>query len=106
ALRFIAIDEDGLAAGVLDDVFERNPGGYRNYDFVAVVDEHLDGVEQRMLAADRGDAFLALVMRTEIFLVAVDDGIAQFGDAGHRGVAREVILDGRDSCLLDVCRSI
>ena len=97
-------DVDRLAAGIAHDVLERHPVGHRNDDFVAVIDQHLDGVEQRMLAADRGNAVLALVVGAEVGGVPLDDGIAQFGRAADRGVLGEVGADGRDARFFDVLR--
>jgi hypothetical protein len=48
-LRFAGLEEDDLAAGVLDDVFEADPVGDGQDDFVAVIDEDLDGVEEGSL---------------------------------------------------------
>ena len=62
--------------------------------WLAVVDQHLDGIEERQLTSGRGDAFLAIVIRSEIGGVALHDGITQLGDAAHRRVAGEVGVDG------------
>ena len=59
-------DVDRLAAGIANDVLKRDPVGHRQNDFVAVVDQHLNGIEQRVLAAGRGDAIFALVVGAEI----------------------------------------
>ncbi len=58
-----------------------------------MIDQHLNGVEQRMLAADRGHAFLAAIVGLEVSRVAMHDGIAQFRRSAHRRVLREIILD-------------
>ena len=65
-LAFVGLDEDRLAAGVLHHVFERDPVRHRDDDLIAVIDQHLDGVKQRVLAADRGNRFFALVGAAEI----------------------------------------
>ena len=65
-LRLVGLKQHAIAAGITHDVFERNPVGNRQDDFVAVIDQHLDRVEQRMLAAGRGDDLFAAVVRTEI----------------------------------------
>ena len=57
AFRLTGFQEDDLAASVLDDVFEADPVGDGEDDFVAVVDEDLDGVEQGQLAACSEDGF-------------------------------------------------
>ena len=99
---FVGGDVDRLAAGIAHDVFEGNPVGHRHNDFVAVIDQHLDGIEQGMLAADGGDAILALVVGAEVGSVALDDGVAQFGRAAYRRVLGEVVADGGDGRFLDV----
>jgi hypothetical protein len=58
AFRFAGFEEDHLAAGVLDDVFEADPVGNGQNDFVAVLDENLDGVEERQLAAGGEDGLV------------------------------------------------
>ena len=97
-------EEDNLAAGVLNDVFEADPVGDRQDHFVAVIDEDLERVEERVLSAGREDGFVDAVVRTEVAGVPLDDGFAHVGDAGNDGVAREVGLDGDDGSVLNMAR--
>ena len=69
-----------------------------------MIDEHLDRVEQRILAAGRGDHFFSAVIGIEIHGVTVHDRIAQLGRAGHSRVLGEVALDGGDGSIFDVLR--
>ena len=101
---FAGLEEDDLAARVLDDVFEADPVGNGQDDFVAVVDEHLDGVEERELAAGGEDGLVDAVVGAEVAGVALDDGLAHVGNAGHDGVAGEVGFDGGDGGVFDVAR--
>ena len=71
--RLVGLDQHRLAARVAHDVLERHPVGHRQDDLVAMIDQHLDGVEQRVLAAGGGDGLVALVVGAEIHVVAVDD---------------------------------
>ena len=104
ALRLLRLEEDDLAAGVLDDVFEADPVGNGQDDFVAVIDEDLDGVEEGQLAAGGEDGLVDGVVGAEVAGMALDDGLAHVGDAGDDRVAREVGLDGGDGRVLDVAR--
>ena len=97
-----ALDKDTLAAGVLHHVLKRDPVGNGDDDFVAMVDEYLEEIEQGMFAADRGDHLFALVIAAEISRVAFDDGIAQLFDSADGGVLREISLNGCNRGILDV----
>ena len=103
-LRFAGFEIDDLAARVLDDVFEADPVGHRQDDFVAVVDEDLDRIEERQLAAGGEDGLVERIVGAEVAGVALDDGLAHVGNAGDDGIAREVGLDGGDGRVLDVAR--
>ena len=63
------------------------------------------GVEEGQLAAGGEDALFGGVVRAEVAGVAIDDGLAYFGDSGDSRVAGEVLLDGIDGRVLDVARS-
>ena len=86
----------------MDDVLERHPVRHRQDDFVAVIDQHLDRIEQCVLAADRGEDFLAPVIGTEIGRVALHDCVAQLRRSSDRRVFREVPLDRGNGRVLDV----
>ena len=98
------LDVNELAAGVLDDVLVGDPVGHGQDDLVAMVDEHLDGIEERELAAGGEDRFFRGVAGAEVAGVALHDGLANLGDAGDDGVAREVGFNGGDGRVLDVAR--
>ena len=104
ALCLAGFEIDDLSACVLDDVFEADPVGNGQDDLVAVVDQHLDGVKQRQLAAGGEDSLVDRVVRAEVAGVALDDGLAHVGNARHDGVAGEVGLDGGNGRVLDVAR--
>ena len=103
-LCLAGFEEDDLAAGVLNDVFEADPVGNGQNDFVAVVDEDLDGVEERQLAAGGENGFVDRVVGAKVAGVALDDGLAHVGNAGHDGVTGEIGLDGGDGGVFDVAR--
>ncbi len=69
-----------------------------------MVHQHLQRIEQRQLAARGEDALLNRVVRAEIRRVALHHRLAHRRHPGHRGVAREVLLDGLDRRVLDVLR--
>ena len=100
----VGFEIDDLAAAVLDDVLVGDPVGDGQDDFVSVIDEHLEGIEKRELAAGSEDRFVGRVVGAEVAGVALDDGFAHLGDAGDDGVAREVLVDGLDGGVLDVAR--
>ncbi len=101
-LGFAGFEEDDLAAGVLDDVFEADPVGDGQNHFVAVVDEDLDCIEERMLAAGGEDGFIEGVVGAEVAGVALNDGLAHVRNSGHDGIAREIGFDGDDGRVFDV----
>src|SRR6202020_2567333 len=70
--------------------------------FVAMVDKHLDGVEQSILAAGRGDDFFPAIVGIEVDCMTMHDGIAQLGCAWNRRIFREVAMDSGDGCVFDV----
>src|ERR1035437_918267 len=104
ALRFVGLKEHAVAAHVAHHVFERDPVGHRQNHFVAVVDQHRDDVEERVLAAHRSARFLALVGGSEIGGVPADDRVLQFDRAAHRRVLRKISLNGRNSGVFNVLR--
>ena len=104
SLRLIRFQQNAIPARIAHDVFERNPVRHRQNHFVAVIHQHLNGIEQRMLAAGRGNHFLAPVVRIEIHGMAVHNRIAQFGGSGHGGIFREVPLNRGDGGVFDVLR--
>src|ERR1700733_8154156 len=98
------LEEDDLAAGVLNDVFEANPVGDGQDDFVAVIDEDLDGIEERVLAAGGENGFVNRVIGAEVACVTLDDGLAHVGNARDDRIASEIGLDSDDSRVFDVAR--
>ena len=98
----IGIDEDALAAGVVDDVLIRDPVRDRDDDFVAGIDQHLHQVEDDVLAAHGDDAFGGRVAGAEILRVALADRLLQLLRAAGRRVLGEVLVDRADGGLLDV----
>ncbi len=70
---------DHFAARVLNDVLERDPVGHRQNDLVAVVHQHLDGVEQSQLAASGEDCLFGRVVRAEIAGVALTMALRSSG---------------------------
>jgi hypothetical protein len=57
AFGFIGLDEDALAAGVIDHVLVGDPVGDGDDDLVAFIEEDLGEVEDGVLAADGDDTF-------------------------------------------------
>ncbi len=102
----VGFHEYRRAARVAHDVLEGDPGRGRDDDLVAMVHQHLDGVEQGVFAAGGGDGLLAFVLGAEIAGVASHDGVAQLPGAAHRRVPGEVGLQGGDGGVLDVLGSI
>jgi hypothetical protein len=59
-----------VPAGIAHDVLERNPVGNGQNDFVAVIDQNLNRIEERVFAAGRSDRFLAAVVpATAVYFV-------------------------------------
>src|SRR6185437_12783883 len=56
----------------------------------------------RQLSARREDAFLRRIVRPEVRRVPLDNRLAHLGHAGHRRVAREVLLDRLDRRILNM----
>ena len=63
-LRFFGGQIDDLTPGILNDVLEGDPVGDRQNDLIAVVHQHLDGVEQRQLPARGEDRLIRRCNRT------------------------------------------
>ncbi len=106
AVGFVGGDEHALSTRVADDVLERHPCGRGDDDFVAVLDQDLEGIEERLFTSGGGNDFFALVGGTEVGGVAGGDGIAQLDDAGDGRVLGEIRLDGSDGSVLDVLRGM
>ena len=104
ALRLVGFEQHAVAADVAHHVLERDPVRYGQNHFVAVVNQHRDNIEQRMLAAHRGACFLPLVGGTEIGRVTADDGILKFDRATHRRVLRKICVNGRNGRVFNVLR--
>src|SRR5208282_1523577 len=105
AVVLVGLDEDGLAAGVFDDVGKTDPAGDGDDDFIAGIHKHVDGVEDGVLLADAHDTFGGLVGGAELRGVPFADGLAQGLDAAGGRVLGEVLLQGADGGALDVVRS-
>ena len=99
-----ALKQHAVASSVAHHVFERNPVRNGQNDLVAVVDEHRNDVEERVLAADRGAGFLALVIGVEVDRMAMHDRVFQFSGAADRCVFRKIRLNRGDGGVLDVLR--
>ena len=69
-----------------------------------MIDQHLDGVKQRELTAGGQHRLIRRIGGAEVAGVAIDNCFAHFGNAGHRGVAREVALNSGDCRVFDVLR--
>src|SRR5882757_1443134 len=95
---------DRRASGVLDDIRVADPIRSGNNDFIALLYENTDHVEDRVLAADINDTFFWLVVRFQFALVPGADGFAQGHDPAGCGVLGVILLDGADSRFLDVLR--
>jgi hypothetical protein len=67
-----------------------------------VIDEDLDCIEERQLAAGGEDGFIDCIIGAKVAGMALDDGLTDVGDAGNNGVAGEIGLDGDDGRILDV----
>ena len=104
ALCFAGLKKHHLAARVLDDVLEAHPVGNRQNHFVAVIHQHLDGVEQGQLAASGKNRFVDCVVRSKVGRMPLHDRLAHVGNARHHGIASKVCVDGRDRRVLDVPR--
>ena len=84
AFLLVGIDEHALAAGEVDDVLIGHPVGHRDDHFIAGIDQRLHQVEDRVLAADGGDALLRRVGGAVAALVIVADGLLQLHGAARR----------------------
>ena len=104
AVRFVSFDVHRHTAGITNDVPKRNPVRHRHDDLVAMVHQHLHGVEQRLLAARRRDCLLSCVSRAEVLRVARGNSLAQFYDTSYRRVLGEVAMYSINRRLLDVLR--
>src|ERR1700760_1273971 len=102
--RLFSLQKNNLAARILDDVLKRNPVRNRQNDLVAVVDQHLNRVEERELAAGRKDGLFRRVIRAEIACVTLDDRLTQLWNTGYYGVAREILIDGIYRRVFNVAR--
>ena len=69
-----------------------------------MIDKHLDGIEQRQLAAGGENGLVHAVVRPKIFCMALDDRLPHVGNARHHGVAGEIRVNGGDRRVLDVAR--
>src|SRR5580765_5738986 len=90
------------ATGILDDVGVADPIRGGNDDFIALLYEDADDVEDRVLSADVDDTFLWLVVGFQFTLVPGADGFAEGHDPAGGGVLGEILLDGTNSGFLDV----
>ncbi len=68
---------------------------------VAGTEERHGGVVQRLFAAGGDDDLVVLVVDAVIGAIAVADGALQLGDAGHRRVLRELLIQRRVRRVLD-----
>ena len=103
-LRLLRVQEDDLAPCILNDVLERHPVGHRQNHLIAMVYQHLDGIEERQFAAGREDGFINSVVGTKVGRMAIHDRFANFRNTGHHRVAREVAFDRGNRGILDMAR--
>jgi len=100
----ISLEINELSARVLNDVFKRDPVGNGQNDLIAVVDQHLDGVEERQLPAGGEDGLIRGVIGAEVAGVALHDRLPELGNAGNDGVSSEIGLDRFNGSVFDVTR--
>src|SRR5271154_6127372 len=101
-LFLFALDQNDLAACVLNDVLERDPIGDRKNNLIAVVNQNLNSIEESQLAAGGEDTFVRRIVRAEVTGVTIHDCLAYLRNTGHVCVAGEVLLDRLDCRVLDV----
>ena len=102
AVGLVAFDENALAARVVHHVFVSDPIGNRDDHFVAVLNQRLHQIEDRVLAADCYQALRGRVSGAVIVMMPRANGLLHLdGSAGGR-VLGEVGVDGCDGRLLDV----
>ena len=102
AVGLVAFDENALAARVIHDVFVGHPIRNRDDHFVAVLDERLHQIENRVLAADRYQALGGRVSGAVIVMMARANRLLQLERSAGGRVLGEVGFDGGDGRLLDV----
>ncbi len=103
-LCLAGFEKNDFAACILNDVLEADPVGNGQNDFVAVIDEDLNCIEERKLAAGGEDGFVDCVFGAEVAGVALDNGFTHIRNTRNDGVTSEVGLDGDDGRILDVAR--
>ena len=69
-----------------------------------MLDQHLDRVKDRELAAGGKHRFIRRIARAEIRRMPLDDRLAHIRNPRNRGISREVSLDSRNRRILDVLR--
>ncbi len=104
ALRLARLQVHHLAPGVLDDVLEAHPVGNRQNHLVAVVHQHLDGVEKRQLAAGRKNRLGDVVVRPKVAGMALHNRFAHVRNPRHHGVTGKIRVNRRNRRILDVPR--
>src|SRR5258706_9068939 len=87
---------------VFHDIGIAHPIWCGNDDFIALLHQNADYVENGMLAANVYDTFFRLVSGFQFPLVPGADGFAQRHNATSGRVLRVVLLDGANGGLLDV----
>ena len=98
------MQQDAIRSRVTHDVLKRNPVRHRKNDLIAVVDQDLNSIEQRMFAANRGYRLFLTVVGIKVGGVTTDDRIAQLGGAANRGVLRKIVLNRGNRGIFDVLR--
>ena len=85
-LRFRRLHEYARPACVLHDVLVRHPVRHRHNHLIAVIHQHLDGIEDRQLSARREDRLVRRVARPKIRAVALHNRLAHLRNPGNHGV--------------------
>ena len=69
-----------------------------------MIDQHLNGIKERVFPADRGNRLFTPIIRVKIHRVAMHNSIPQFGRPAHRRVLAEIALDGINGGIFYVLR--
>ena len=108
AFALASLEQDGRASRVIDDVQKGDPVGDREDDLIAVVDGSEYRLEDGLLSSHGHQAFLGLVVRSEVLGVPLDQSALQFADSARGSVLCEIFFERLDGGPLDVsgCRKI
>jgi len=101
AISTITIMSVVLIMLTIDSLAAISPGGSHVPPYT-VINQHIDGIEQDMFAADGGHCFFPAVIGIEIDSVAMNDGVAQLCRSAYGSVLGEVFLNGGNGRIFDV----